>query len=139
MIQRLKKDDSKVGDLGALVHATRTSADPHRPVDAVQHQRRMVAELCKMLGGTRADHTVPATAAPHAPPPPPPPVVDTSDLAPRLRQTLERLLAGDSEKQVAHTLGLSPHTVHVYVKSLYRRFNVNSRGEFLALFIRHAT
>ena len=56
-------------------------------------------------------------------------------LSPRLRQTLHRLLVGDSEKQVARHLALSKHTVHVYVKALYREYNVNSRGELLAKFV----
>jgi len=47
----------------------------------------------------------------------------------RQRQTLARLLRGDSEKQVARALGLSRHTVHVYVKSLYLFFHVSSRSE----------
>jgi DNA-binding CsgD family transcriptional regulator len=53
----------------------------------------------------------------------------------RLRPVLQRLLAGDAEKQVALKLGLSPHTVHEYTKMLYRTFNVNSRGELLAQFV----
>src|SRR5439155_5415537 len=53
-------------------------------------------------------------------------------LSRRLLQTLALLLEGDAEKQVACKLGLSPNTVHVYVKALYRRFAVNSRGELLA-------
>jgi len=56
-------------------------------------------------------------------------------LAPRLRQTLEALLTGDSEKQIARRLAISPHTVHVYVKTLYRRFGVSSRAELLARWI----
>jgi DNA-binding CsgD family transcriptional regulator len=56
-------------------------------------------------------------------------------LPPRLRPVLRRLLAGDAEKQVALKLGLSPHTVHAYAKTLYRTFGVNSRGELLAQFI----
>lgn len=60
-------------------------------------------------------------------------------LSPRLRQTLACLLEGDSEKQVAARLGLSPTTVHEYVTVLYRRFRVRSRGELLAhLSKRHA-
>ena len=55
-----------------------------------------------------------------------------ADLPPRLRQTLARLVAGDSEKQVARRLGISPHTVHNYVKALHQRFEVSSRGELLA-------
>jgi DNA-binding CsgD family transcriptional regulator len=57
-------------------------------------------------------------------------------LAPRLRQTLEALLEGDSEKQAALRLGLSVHTVHEYVATLYRRFEVSSRAELLAHFLR---
>jgi LuxR family maltose regulon positive regulatory protein len=57
-------------------------------------------------------------------------------LAPRTRQVLERLLAGDSEKQVARALGLSPHTVHDHVKAIYRTLDVASRGELMARFIR---
>lgn len=53
-------------------------------------------------------------------------------LSPRLSQTLERLMAGDSEKQVAYNLGLSQHTVHGYIKTIYRHFGVSSRGELLA-------
>lgn len=60
-------------------------------------------------------------------------------LSPRLRQTLQRLLAGDSEKQVARHLALSKNTVHVYVKALYREYNVNSRGELLAKFVNGGT
>jgi DNA-binding NarL/FixJ family response regulator len=57
------------------------------------------------------------------------------NLSPRMQQTLERLLAGDSEKQIAHRLGVSRNTIHVYVKALYRGFEVNSRGELLARFV----
>ncbi len=54
------------------------------------------------------------------------------DLAPRLRQTLDQLLEGSSEKQIALSLQISQHTVHNYVKALHQRFNVSSRGELLA-------
>jgi DNA-binding CsgD family transcriptional regulator len=57
-------------------------------------------------------------------------------LAPRLCQTLECLLDGDSEKQVASRLALSLPTVHQYVTALYRHFDVSSRAELLAHFIR---
>lgn len=56
-------------------------------------------------------------------------------LSPREAQTLERLCRGESEKQVATTLGISRNTVHVYVKALYRHFGVGSRSELLARFI----
>lgn len=53
-------------------------------------------------------------------------------LAPRLRQTLELLVQGLSEKQIAFQLKISPHTVHNYVKALHQRFKVSSRGELIA-------
>ncbi|HEX8914145.1 MAG TPA: LuxR C-terminal-related transcriptional regulator [Humisphaera sp.] len=56
----------------------------------------------------------------------------TSDLPPRLQQTLEELLVGSSEKQIATKLELSRHTIHNYVKALHQRFGVSSRGELLA-------
>jgi DNA-binding CsgD family transcriptional regulator len=57
----------------------------------------------------------------------------TTALPPRLSQTLNELLAGSSEKQIALKLELSRHTVHNYVKALHQRFGVSSRGELLAL------
>lgn len=56
----------------------------------------------------------------------------TADLPPRLSQTLEELLNGASEKQIALKLELSRHTVHNYVKALHQRFQVSSRGELLS-------
>jgi len=55
-----------------------------------------------------------------------------SELPPRLAQTLAALQAGNSEKQVSIQLGISPHTVHNYVKILHQRLGVTSRGELLA-------
>jgi DNA-binding CsgD family transcriptional regulator len=56
-------------------------------------------------------------------------------LQPRLKKVMKHLLEGDSEKQVAYKLKLSPHTVHEYVKNLYAELGVNSRGELLAQFV----
>jgi DNA-binding CsgD family transcriptional regulator len=57
-------------------------------------------------------------------------------LSPRLRQTLDRLLEGDGQKQIARRLGLSVPTVHQYVTELYRRYGVSSRAELLARWVR---
>jgi DNA-binding CsgD family transcriptional regulator len=61
------------------------------------------------------------------------PTVD--NLQPRLKKVMKLLLEGDSEKQVAYKLGLSPHTVHEYVKNLYSELRVSSRGELLAQYV----
>ena len=53
----------------------------------------------------------------------------------RQRSTLDLLLDGKSEKEVAARLDISPHTVHNHVKEIYKRMNVNSRPELLALFV----
>jgi DNA-binding CsgD family transcriptional regulator len=55
-----------------------------------------------------------------------------SALPPRLSQTLDELLQGRSEKEIALRLDLSRHTIHNYVKALHQRFGVSSRGELLA-------
>ncbi len=56
-----------------------------------------------------------------------------STLPQRLRLTLACLLEGDSEKDAARKLGLSPYTAHEYVKSLYRHLGVSSRGELFTV------
>jgi DNA-binding CsgD family transcriptional regulator len=48
---------------------------------------------------------------------------------------LERLLAGDSERQAAMSLKMTEHAVHAHVKALHKQFGVRSRGELLARFI----
>ncbi|MBI1337850.1 MAG: hypothetical protein GC164_12940 [Phycisphaera sp.] len=60
----------------------------------------------------------------------------TQSLSPRHQTVLNCLIAGDSEKQVAYRLGISQHTVHNYVKAIYKHFEVSSRAELLARFIR---
>jgi FixJ family two-component response regulator len=70
----------------------------------------------------RAHDAAPAPASPPQVPP----------LAPRLEETLRALMTGASEKQIADTLGVSKHTLHQYVKTLYRRFSVSSRPELMA-------
>jgi DNA-binding CsgD family transcriptional regulator len=51
----------------------------------------------------------------------------------RLDQVLTALERGLTEKECAKELNLSRHTVHVYVKSLHKRFMAHSRGELLKL------
>lgn len=54
-------------------------------------------------------------------------------LSPRLKQTLELLLAGKSMKEIADTLSLSHHTINDYLKAIYKRFGVHTRAELIAL------
>ena len=111
---------------------------------SVDRQRRLLADVFRLIG----DRLVEPADRDSAPLPKALPSrrpVDTREellrdtsaaLSPRLGQTLTCLLAGHSEKEAAQQLGLSPHTVHVYVKELYRRFGVSSRAELLARHVR---
>jgi len=103
--------------------------DAHAPDDpGAAHQRKMVADMCRFLGeqfvGKKARRQPSLDSLEQS--------ADEHYLPPRVRQTLDRILAGDSEKQIALRLGISRHTVHVYIKTLYRRYAVSSRGELVA-------
>ena len=89
--------------------------------DPVERKRRLLADVCRLLGNAYGVPEQPAAGIP---------------LSPRLRQTLQCLLSGDSEKQIAAKLEVSRHTVHVYVKGLYRRFGASSRAELLSKWVR---
>ena len=53
-------------------------------------------------------------------------------LCPRERQVFHLLLTDVCEKQAAHVLGISPHTLHQYGQRVYRRLGVSGRVELLA-------
>jgi DNA-binding NarL/FixJ family response regulator len=53
-------------------------------------------------------------------------------LSVRKTQVLTHLLSGKSEKEIATELRISPHTVHVHVKWLYRKYAVNSRAALIS-------
>lgn len=57
--------------------------------------------------------------------------ITPSVLPARFQRVIERLIAGDSVKQAAKTLKLSPHTVNDYIKSIYGIYEVNSRSQLL--------
>lgn len=60
-----------------------------------------------------------------------------ADLPRRQREVLAKLLLGLNAKEIAHELGLSPYTVNDYIKALYRRYQVSSRGELMASIYGH--
>jgi DNA-binding CsgD family transcriptional regulator len=109
---------SRLGNVKAMARVVRSLPEPAS--DAVTQKRKMVAEFCHLLG---AQYSRPATRS-------------IPGLSNRHAETLERLLAGDSEKQIAGRMGVSRNTVHCYVTALYRHFDVSSRGELLARFVR---
>jgi DNA-binding NarL/FixJ family response regulator len=125
---------ANIENIAGIVRAARNlSAEGKSPSTSLEQRRQRLADFLKHLGDVfAAPRTHPAS--PH---PAPDGKIDprVATLTPRVQQTLIRMLAGDSEKEVAHHLGVSRHTVHVYVKALYRHFDVSSRGELLAHFV----
>ena len=94
-----------------------------------RRQREMVAGFCRLLSeNVLSGKSVKESPIQGVPPMPP--------MSPRVSQTLELLLAGDSEKQIAAKLKISQHTVHDYVKRVYRHFAVSTRAELLALWVK---
>jgi DNA-binding CsgD family transcriptional regulator len=53
-------------------------------------------------------------------------------LAPRVREVLAVLLTGAGDKEIAARLGLSPHTVRQYVKTILKAYGVSSRAQVIA-------
>ena len=62
---------------------------------------------------------------------------DLLQLPPRQREVLAALVSGSSVKEIAGELGISPYTVNDYIKAIYRRYKVCSRGELLAVIHGH--
>jgi DNA-binding CsgD family transcriptional regulator len=58
------------------------------------------------------------------------PTVEALSLA--QRRVFELVLAGSSDKNIAHALEISQHTVHTHVNAILRRFGVHSRVELMA-------
>jgi DNA-binding CsgD family transcriptional regulator len=54
------------------------------------------------------------------------------ELTPRAQATLALLRSSASDKEIAAKLGISHHTVHQYVKEIFRVFGVQSRAELVA-------
>ncbi len=95
--------------------------------DAIVVRKQIVADFCKLIGA-RLGQIRPTVN-------PQPKHAELPHLSPRMQQTLRCILGGDSEKQIGLKLGVSKHTVHVYVKALYRGFDVNSRSELMSKFV----
>lgn len=53
-------------------------------------------------------------------------------LSRRERQTLELVLGGLADKEIAERLSISRHTVNQYTKAIYRHYAVTSRAQLLA-------
>lgn len=107
----------RIGDFASLVKVVR-SASPGTD-QTPEGRRKLLADLCKLLGG-------------QAPAPAPKKPTALPKFPPRTQAVLTALLAGKSEKEVATQLEMSVHTVHVHVKAIYKKLDVTSRAELMA-------
>jgi len=57
--------------------------------------------------------------------------VDNTFLTAREQDALKAIADGFSEKEIANSLDLSPHTVHVHIKNIYKKLHAHSRTEAL--------
>jgi DNA-binding CsgD family transcriptional regulator len=112
--------NERLGDFGSMLKVMGPLCNGNG--DPTHRKRQLVADMCRLIGDRLVDPT------PHE--------ASANGLSPRMEQTLRWLLDGDSEKQVAAKLRLSPHTVHVYVKGIYKRYGVSSRAELLAKWVK---
>ena len=61
--------------------------------------------------------------------------VATELLSDKERAVLKGLLTGKTEKDIAAGLNNSPHTIHIHVKSIYRKFGISSRSSLISLWL----
>jgi two-component system nitrate/nitrite response regulator NarL len=65
-------------------------------------------------------------------------VSTSSALTEREEQTLQLIVAGNSNKQIARELGISAGTVKIYVRSLLRKFQLHTRLQLASWVHRYA-
>lgn len=63
-----------------------------------------------------------------------PPTEQIVRLSPRLQTVLNLLLQGHARKKIADQLGISPHTLGEYIKTIYSRFGVGSQASLISRF-----
>ena len=59
-------------------------------------------------------------------------IIETYSLTPRERDVLGAIARGATTSEIAAELFLSPHTVRDYVKAVFEKVGVSSRGELVA-------
>ncbi len=98
----------------------------------------LVIEGCQLRGAGPSEPKTAITIQPAQPAEVAPIMVEAYDLTPRERQITQMVARGLSTGEMAEQLYLSPHTVRDYVKSVFDKVGVSSRGELVArIFVEH--
>ena len=141
------KADQRLLDVGfppsivSLVARARAIFDGHEPGPARLRLRSrngqwLVAHASCM--GDRSDGAVTVVIEPAKSSDIAPIIVEAYALSPREREVVRAIARGLTSAEIAAELFLSPHTVRDYVKSVFEKVGVSSRGELVArLFADH--
>jgi DNA-binding CsgD family transcriptional regulator len=62
---------------------------------------------------------------------------DELSLSPRQNEIVQHLFLGQSDKQIAQTLGIAQPTVRTHLGRLFAKFNVQDRHELILLVFHH--
>jgi len=90
------------------------------------------------LAGGAADGAVAVVVEPAKSTDIAPIIIEAYGLSPRERDVVRAIARGSSTPDIAAELFLSPHTVRDYIKSVFEKVGVSSRGELIAkLFAEH--
>jgi DNA-binding NarL/FixJ family response regulator len=126
---------SAFGDRDTVVAALRAGADGYLLKDSLPEQ--VLEGVAATLDGgapvspAAATYLLEFLRQPAEPTPAEPgaQAADESRLTPRETELLRAFASGQSYKEAARTLKISPHTVGNHVKAIYRKLEVNSRGD----------
>ncbi|WP_109479508.1 LuxR C-terminal-related transcriptional regulator [Paraburkholderia sp. C35] len=103
--------------IGPLLQAARDD------MRATLQNKETIAYIDRLLNGWRALHDPDAKAGSEA---------VREPLSARERSIIELIARGQSNKEIARTLGISPETVKTYVKNVFVKLNVDKRAQAVA-------
>jgi DNA-binding CsgD family transcriptional regulator len=135
------RDDGIPHSVVSLIARARAVFEGHEPGPArlrlrARSGRWMVLHASCM--GDRSDGPVTVVIEPAKSSDVAPIIVEAYALSPRERDVVRAIARGMSSAEIAAELYLSPHTVRDYVKSVFEKVGVSSRGELVArLFADH--
>jgi DNA-binding CsgD family transcriptional regulator len=128
----------------ALIARARAVADGHEPGPARMRLRGLNGQWlvlhasCMSNGSGAVNGTVAVVVEPAKSSDIAPIIVEAYALSPRERDVVRAISRGMTSAEIATELFLSPHTVRDYVKSVFEKVGVSSRGELVAkLFAEH--